>query len=90
MTPLHRRTENALTELARVDALAVQGYDWRTIAARHRAARDELEAILREAGVIPTTAVREHWLDQVAPADATVVNLAAVKQARAVARVLGT
>jgi hypothetical protein len=64
MTPLHRRAENALTELARADCLAVQGYTGGAIASRVRAAREELEAILREAGVIPTTAVRAHWLDQ--------------------------
>jgi hypothetical protein len=85
MTPLHRRAETALTELARIDCLLVQGYTGGAIATRHRAAREEMEAILREAGVIPGGGVRAHWLDQPAEAAAGppgVVSLDAARMRR--------
>jgi hypothetical protein len=82
MTPLHRRAETLLTEMARIDCMIVQGYTGGALATRQRAAREELEAILRECGVIPSGQVRPHWLDQDVPAG--VVSLDAARAARAV------
>ena len=67
MTPLHRRAEDALTQLAWCDARLAQGVCDPGTVARLRAAREECEAIMREAGVIPRGQVREHWLDQQKP-----------------------
>ncbi len=88
MTPLHRRAENALTELARADASLVTGNRSAAVFAQLRRARFELEEILREGGIIPNGQVREHWLDQDAPAEpqqqqAGVISLADAKARRA-------
>jgi hypothetical protein len=83
MTPLHRRAEAALTELARADCLAVQGHTGGALAARIRAAREEIEAVLHAAGVILPSQARPHWLDQPeAPQQAGIISLADAKARR--------
>lgn len=80
MTPLHRRTEDMLTELARIECMLVQGYGGAALCARLRAAREEAEAIARDGGIIPTGPVPVHWLDQAAaPSVAGVVSLASYR-----------